>query len=654
MTPSNREALVQEREAGQALALRKSEERFKRVVEFAPTAMVMIGSSGVIEMVNMQAELLFGYDRAELLGKPIEMLIPERYKSGHPALRAAFFAKPESRPMGAGRDLYGLRKDGTEFAIEIGLNPIETDEGTMVLSAIVDISDRRQKALEASYLAAIIDSSGDAIIGKNLDGIIVSWNPAAEHLFGYAPAETIGAHISLLIPPERLEEEVMILEKIRCGERVQNFETMRRCKDGRELAVSLTVSPIRGPGGEVVGASKMIRDVTERQQAAEKLHLSEQRFRSIFSAVAEGVLITDAETGRFVDVNEPGATMYGYTPDEMIGLDILAISSGVAPYTQEGAAEWIQRAATSGEAQQFDWHARAKDGRLFWAEISIRFAEISGRKVVLAIARDVTDRRMIEAQLRQALKLEAIGTLAGGVAHELNNLLQPIIMMTELVITELPADSKQSRQLARVVDAGVKATEIVQRILAFGRVDEVSHALLDLSLVVREAISFIRTITPSTIALHVDIAGSVGSIRGDKTQLTQVLINLATNARDAIGASVGTLSVSLSKLARDLPLAGSEIGILKRGEHAVLTVEDTGAGMDAETAARIFEPFFTTKGVGKGTGLGLSVTHGIITGHGGTIRVNSRQGRGTRFSIYLPLANADETSVATAKQLRAG
>src|SRR5580704_204084 len=262
MTPSNQEALAQQREAEQARALHKSEERFRRVVEFAPTAMVMIGPAGMIEMVNVQAERLFGYNRAELLGRPVEMLIPERYKPGHPSLRAAFFAHPESRPMGAGRDLYGLRRDGSEFAIEIGLNPIETDDGTMVLSAIVDIGDRRQKVLEANYLAAIIDSSGDAIIGKNLDGVIVSWNPAAERLFGYAPADAIGAHISLLIPPERLEEEVMILEKIRRGERVQNLETMRRRKDGRELAVSLTVSPIRGPDGKVVGASKIIRDVT--------------------------------------------------------------------------------------------------------------------------------------------------------------------------------------------------------------------------------------------------------------------------------------------------------------------------------------------------------------------------------------------------------
>jgi PAS domain S-box-containing protein len=395
-----------------------------------------------------------------------------------------------------------------------------------------------------------------------------------------------------------------------------------------------------------VGVSKIFRDITEQRQAAEELRLSEQRFRSIFGAVAEGVFIADAETGRFLEVNEPGAAMCGYTADEMIDLDMQSISSGVAPDTRGGAAEWFGRAATSGEVQLFDWHAKAKDGRLFWVEISLRFAEITGRRVVLAIARDVTDRRMIEAQLRQALKMEAIGTLAGGVAHELNNLLQPIIMMTELVLAELPCGSRQSHQLARVVDAGVKATEIVQRILAFGRADEVSHSLFDLGVAVRESISFIRTITPSTIAVRVDIADPVGTIRGDKTQLTQVMINLATNARDAIGANMGTFSVSLSKLSRDLALPGSDAGVLKRGEYAVLTVEDSGIGMDKETAARIFEPFFTTKPVGKGTGLGLSVTHGIITSHGGTIRVDSTAGQGTRFCIYLPLVKTEEISAA--------
>jgi PAS domain S-box-containing protein len=521
---------------------------------------------------------------------------------------------------------------------------IEISFGLAALSLVVpsiimvrDSKDRRQKLLEASYLAAIVSSSSDAIIGKSLSGVVASWNPAAERLFGYAADEMIGHHISRVIPRERLAEEDMILERIRGGDRIENFETARRHKDGHEIAVSLTVSPIRDASGKIVGASKIVRDVRERRQAAETLRLSEERFRSIFDAVAEGIIITDAETGTFTAVNGPGAAMYGYAPDELLGLRIEAISSGVSPYTQEGAIAWINKAAATGETQQFDWHAKKKDGELFWAEVSIRFAFIGGRRVVLAIARDVTDRREMEAQLRQALKMEAIGTLAGGVAHELNNLLQPIIMMTELVMTKLPSPSPEFTQLEHVVDAGTKASEIVQRILAFGRADEVSHSLMDVSHVVREGISFIRTILPASITLHVGIDEFVGFVRGDETQLTQVMINLATNARDAIGAKIGTVSVWLSKTDDNFELVEPKTGAVTRGPCAILAVGDTGSGMDSETARRIFEPFFTTKGVGKGTGLRLSVTHGIITGHGGTIDVDSKLGNGTRFTIHLPL-----------------
>ncbi len=251
----------------------------------------------------------------------------------------------------------------------------------------------------------------------------------------------------------------------------------------------------------------------------------------------------------------------------------------------------------------------------------------------VAVFHDITAMRSAEIQLRHALKMEAIGTLAGGVAHELNNLLQPIIMMTELVVTELPSESRHRDQLDRVIDAGAKAAEIVQRILAFGRADEVSHTVLDVAFVAREAIAFIRTMLPSSITFHVDIEDTVGMVRGDKTQLTQVLINLATNARDAIGAHVGAIWISLSSA----NIEASAVGTLKPGRYALLTVRDTGAGMDKATVDRIFEPFFTTKGVGKGTGLGLSVTHGIVTGHGGAIQVNSTPGRGATFSVYLPL-----------------
>ena len=269
------------------------------------------------------------------------------------------------------------------------------------------------------------------------------------------------------------------------------------------------------------------------------------------------------------------------------------------------------------------------------------------RAIRYAIERGIaeTQKTQLQAKLRQAEKLEAIGTLASGVAHEINNLLTPIIMMTELVLSEMSEQDPHYIMLRRVVDAGGKAAEIVQRILAFGRSDEVPPDVVDISTVLREAVEFIRTLLPSSITLHVEIDDLAGMVRGDKTQLTQVLINLATNARDAIGAKVGTVWISLSRLRADSARPVLRVGAIHRGAYAVLTVRDTGSGMDETTMQRIYEPFFTTKSVGKGTGLGLSVTHGIVAGHGGEIQVDSSPGRGTNFSIYLP---TNKISVASA------
>ncbi len=300
---------------------------------------------------------------------------------------------------------------------------------------------------------------------------------------------------------------------------------------------------------------------------------------------------------------------------------------------------------------EYTFRVAAPDGTWPWVRAVAQLTQgAQATGVWDGIALDETDRIATAAQnaklqmkLRQAEKIEAIGTLAGGVAHELNNLLQPIIMMTELVLSDLPENSSNVVQLNRVVDAGNKAAEIVQRVMAFGRAEDVSHNPQNISIIAREAVSLVRAILPTSTTLHVDIDDTVGMVRGDKTQLTQVLINLATNARDAIGDSVGAVWISLSKAKVENPASFSTIGVLTSGEYAALTVRDTGAGMDKATLERIFEPFFTTKTVGKGTGLGLSVTHGIVTGHGGAIQVNTLPGRGSTFSIFLPIAQADLT-----------
>ncbi|MEA2699332.1 MAG: hypothetical protein QOI66_3603, partial [Myxococcales bacterium] len=264
-----------ERKAAQAAIEQLGEERaaaakFRALLDSAPDAMVIVGNDGLITLVNNQMEAVFGYPRAAVIGQPIEILIPDRFKDAHPAHRGHYFRNPGLRPMGAGVELYGRRQDGTEFPIEVTLSPLKTAEGVLVSAAIRDITERKKAEDQRARLAAIVESSDDAIIGKTLAGVITSWNGGAERMFGYPADEIVGTSIRRLIPPGRQDEEQGILDSLARGEGKQ-FDTVRRCKDGHDIDVAVTLSPVRDPAGHVVAISKVAHDITERRQAEEAL-----------------------------------------------------------------------------------------------------------------------------------------------------------------------------------------------------------------------------------------------------------------------------------------------------------------------------------------------------------------------------------------------
>jgi PAS domain S-box-containing protein len=265
------------------------------ILEAIPDAVVAVNQQGVIIQVNSQTELLFGYTRDELIGQSVEMLVPERQRPQHHLHRESFYSRPKIRRMGSGLDLYGRRRDGSEFPVEISLSPVTTGNGVIVLSVIRDISDRirieeelrrandeldRRKTRELrdsqNRLALIVDSSQDAIIGKSLDGIITQWNKGAELIYGYTAAEIIGRDVSILCPPDRPDEIPGILEKIRHGEGVEYFESVRMTKDGRRLNMSISVSPIHDTEGQVVGASAIGRNITAQKKIENQLRQSQK------------------------------------------------------------------------------------------------------------------------------------------------------------------------------------------------------------------------------------------------------------------------------------------------------------------------------------------------------------------------------------------
>ena len=497
------------------------------LLEALPDAIVAVDHDGTIVQVNSQARELFGYDRGELIGQKVELLVPESYRGKHQHHRENYAEAPKTRRMGAELDLYGRRRNGSEFPVEVSLSPISTPKGTFVLSAIRDISDRKRVAEELrrvneelhrrtaeqlgeyrSRLASIIDSSEDAILSKDLNGMITSWNRGAENIYGYTAEEIVGKHISLLTPADRPDEISEILEKIERGESTEHYESVRVTKDGRHLNVSISVSPLHDAAGNIIGAS--------------------------------------------------------------------------------------------------------------------------------AIARDISTQKRAEGQLRQAQKMEAIGRLAGGVAHDFNNVLAIINACREFLRDRIDPAADTSVYVDNIRKATERGALLTKQLLAFSRTSAVQPRLLDLNERLKDISKLLRPLMGDDVEILVTSKSPTAIVEADPGQLDQIVINLAVNARDAMPRG-GKFILETGTVRFDETLDRHQT--MPAGKYVQLAVSDSGVGMDEATISRIFEPFFTTKEVGKGTGLGLATVYGIVKQSAGHIRVYSEPGHGTTFKIYLP--NAD-------------
>jgi len=510
---------------------------FSALLESAPDAMLIVDEHGTILLANSQTEKLFGYSRDELIGQTVEKLMPSRFRGAHTKHRGEFFSIPRLRPMGAGPDLYGLRRDGSEFPAEISLNPIAIEGGVLVTSSIRDISDRK-----------------------------------------------------------RAEQE------------------LRRAYDELD--------------------QRVLQRTTALEQATDELRQSEERFRLLVEGVNDYAIFMLNPEGLVVSWNAGAERIYGFTAEEASGSSLSRFHppEDLHADTPQYA---LEQAAATGRFEEENWRVR-KDGQRFRASsVTTALRDDRGNlRGFSRITRDVTEKRELEHQLRHAQRLETVGRLAGGVAHEFNNSATAILGYSCLIIDRVQDDDKLRRYAEEVHKAGQRAASVTRQLLAFSRQQILQPTMLNLNEAVADIEKMLRGLIGENIRLLTTLDPYVGVIQADSGEMEQVIINLALNARDAMPDG-GVIHIETSNVEVDHVFA-AENPDMTPGPHVRLRVSDTGIGLDKQTAAHLFEPFFTTKPVGQGTGLGLSTVYGTVKRSGGGILVFSEPGRGTTFEIYLP------------------
>jgi two-component system, cell cycle sensor histidine kinase and response regulator CckA len=379
----------------------------------------------------------------------------------------------------------------------------------------------------------------------------------------------------------------------------------------------------------------------ERRRAEDALRSSESMFRHLFTQTPLPTWVFDAETLRFLQVNEAAERQYGYTAEEFATLSLLDI------LPESERAEFpahLKQLVAQGRAQERTRH-RKKDGKAFEVELIAHPLDYAGRQVRLVVAQDLSERHLLEEQLRQAQKMEAVGRLAGGVAHDFNNLLMVIKGHSEMLLSLLAPTEQASRKIEQIDRAADRATSLTRQLLAFSRMQVLQPRVINLNSVIEEMGRLLPRLIGEDIELVVRTRTDLGAIRADASQMEQVIMNLAVNSRDAMPCG-GRLVIETSNAELDDAYAVAH-PIVRAGKYVLLAVSDTGTGMDEQTRAHIFEPFFTTKDQGKGTGLGLSTVYGVVKQSGGFIWVYSEVGKGTSFKIYLPRVDEEAERAAT-------
>jgi PAS domain S-box-containing protein len=516
--------------------------------------------------------------------------------------------------------------------------PVWDDKGAVTgvtgVATDVTVHRRMEEALsvERAYLDELFESSPEAIVLVDNENRILRANREFTELFGYTADEALGRLLDDLLAPGSLNAEaVEITRRAAAGTRV-SVETVRRTKGGKLVNVSILGAPIATADAQVA-VYGIYRDISERKQAEEALRESEANYRGLVEKATHGIYRSSWD-GKFLMVNPALVRMLGYESEaELMKLD-LGRDLYMDPREREHTIEKYRQVGRI-DGVEVDWKKR--DGSSISVSLSGRPVndDTGNLKYFEMIAEDVTERRNLEAQLRQVQKMEAIGRLTGGIAHDFNNLLTVISANAEIVASSLPEELADLRSdVGDLQTAAQRGSALIKKLLGFGRRAMLDLHVVDLSKLVADTATMVRRIVPEDIEIDMVVGGPVSSIKGDPVALEQILLNLVTNARDAMPDG-GTLRLAVEDGWVSESYSSTHPG-LKPGDYTVVTVADTGIGMSPDTKEHIFEPFYTSKPHGVGTGLGMAMVYGLVKQLSGYVDVSSEPAAGTVVKLYFP------------------
>jgi PAS domain S-box-containing protein len=639
-------------------ALRESEEQLRLVTDNMVDLVVQMDSQAVIQYFTPSVTRLFGYRIEDVLGKyAFDFVHPDDHDDTMNAFQEAI-------KSGLGMVETRIRhNEGHYIWMEIIGNVFFTEKGDAkgIIMGGRDITGRKrmQEALlsASQRLNDIIEFLPDATLVIDKEGKVIAWNREIEEMTG-VPAEDMlgkgnheyaipfyGIRRPILIDlvtmsDEEIEKKYAIIKK---EKGILIGETDLPCAKGERRVLWGKASPIYDIQGNVAGAIESIRDVTERRQEEEALRESEGKYRFITERMSDVIWTLDANLG--VQYVSPSISKaLGFTTEERMKQPVFERVTPESLKKVEEALKFEMQRDREGNVDPdrtvtLELEYYHKNGSPVWYETVVSAIRDMGGNIIgfHGASRDITARKGLEERLRRAEKMEAIGTLAGGIAHDFNNILSAVLGYTEMALEEPKINDRMRRCLDQVFKAGERARDLVKQILAFSRQMDERPRPLRVSPIIKEVLKLLRASLPTTIKIRQDVQSEPDAVLADPTQIHQILMNLCTNAAHAMRGKKGELKVSLVPVNVE-PLDDLIIHHdLSSGRYLRLTVSDAGAGIDNEIIGRIFDPFFTTKKPSEGTGLGLSVVYGIVKSYGGTVTVQSEVGKGTEFSVYLPL-----------------